>query len=67
MEAGVIRGGTFTWLTKLFNKKVTGDVITASLYENKGSRYKSDVVGKYYDDNKQDLTFYFEEENKHWK
>ena len=67
VEAGVIRGGTYTWLTKLFNKKVTGEVITTSLYENIGSRFKSDVVGEYYDDSKKDLTFYFERENKHWK
>jgi hypothetical protein len=66
VEAGVIKGGTYTWLTKLFNKKVTGNVITVSLYENIGSRFKSDVVGKYYDDTKQDLTFYFEAYNKHW-
>jgi hypothetical protein len=31
-----------------------------------GSRFKSDVVGDYYDDEKEDLTFYFERENKHW-
>lgn len=67
VEAGVIRGGTYTWLTKLFKKKLTGKIITASLYENVGSRFKSDVVGEYYDDSKKDLTFYFERENKHWK
>lgn len=66
VEAGVIRGGTYTWLTKLFNKKLSGQVITASLYENIGSRFKSDVVAKYYNDTIQDLTFYFERENKHW-
>jgi tRNA G10 N-methylase Trm11 len=66
VEGGVIRGGNYTWLTKLFNKKVIGTVITTSLYENIGSRFKSDVVAKYYDNTKQDLTFYFERENKHW-
>ena len=66
VEAGVIRGGTYTWLNKLFRNKVNGTIITTSLYENTGSRFKSDVVGKYYDDTKQDLTFYFERENKHW-
>lgn len=66
VEAGVIRGGTYIWLTKLFNKKLSGQVITTSLYENVGSRFKSDVVGEYYDDSKKDLTFYFERENKHW-
>ena len=67
VEAGVIRGGTYTWLTKLFRKKVVGEIITSSLFENVGSRFKSDIVGEYYDDEKQDLTFYFERENKHWK
>lgn len=66
VEAGVIRGGTYTWLTKLLRNKVTGTIITTSLYENVGSRFKSDVVGEYYDDTKQDLTFYFEAYNKHW-
>jgi hypothetical protein len=66
VEAGVIRGGTYTWLTKLFKNKVAGEIITSSLYENIGSRFKSDVVAEYYDDTKQDLTFYFERENKHW-
>jgi hypothetical protein len=66
IEGGVIRGGNYTWLTKLFRNKVTGNIITASLYENIGSRFKSDVVGEYYDDTTQDLTFYFEAYNKHW-
>jgi len=66
VEAGVIRGGTYTWLSKLFNEKVNGKVITLSLFENIGSKFKSDVVAEYYDDSKQDLTFYFERENKHW-
>ena len=66
VEAGVIRGGTYTWLTKLFRKKIVGNIITTSLYENIGSKFKSDVVAEYYDDTKQDLTFHFERENKHW-
>lgn len=66
VEAGVIRGGTYTWLKKLFYKRLCGNIITTTLYENIGSKFKSDVVGKYYDDTKQDLTFYFEKENKHW-
>ena len=66
VEAGVIRGGTYTWLNKLFRNKVSGTIITTSLYENIGSRFQSDVVAEYYDDTIQDLTFYFERENKHW-
>ena len=66
VEAGVIRGGTYTWLSKLFRKKLMGITITTTLYENIGSKFQSDVVGEYYDDTKQDLTFYFEAYNKHW-
>ena len=66
VEAGVIRGGTYTWLTNLLKKKLVGKIITTTLYENIGSKFKSDVVGEYYDDSKQDLTFYFERYNKHW-
>lgn len=66
VEAGVIRGGTYNWLTNLLKTKVAGNIITTSLYENVGSKFKSDVVAEYYDDSIQDLTFYFERENKHW-
>ena len=67
VEAGVIRGGNYTWLTNMLCKKVTGNIITSSLYENIGSKFKSNVVAEYYDDSVEDLTFYFERENKHWK
>ena len=60
VEAGVIRGGNYeyiiTWLRKHLdmNKKI----ITLSLYENLHSRFKSDFVGEYYDNNIEDLTFW---------
>ena len=66
VEAGVIRGGTYTWLTKEFGELLSGRIITAALFENVHSQFKSDVVMEYYDDQTQDLTFYFERENKHW-
>lgn len=66
VEAGVIRGGTYSWLTNLLKVKVKGNIITSSLYENVGSKFKSDVVAAYYDDTIEDLTFYYERENKHW-
>lgn len=66
VEAGVIRGGTYSWLTNLLNVKLQGNIITTSLYENIGSKFKSNVVAEYYDDTIQDLTFYYERENKHW-
>ena len=66
VEAGVIRGGTYTWLTNLLRSKLTGRVITTALFENTGSKFKSDVVANYYNDDNLDLTFYFERYNKHW-
>lgn len=66
VEAGVIRGGTYTWLTNLLHMSVRGNVITTALFENVGSKFKSDIVCTYYNDEIQDLTFYYERENKHW-
>lgn len=66
IEAGVIRGGTFSWLQEEFSDLLSGRIITAALFENIHSQFKSDVVMEYYDDQTQDLTFYFERENKHW-
>jgi len=42
-------------------------IVTISMYENVGSRFKSDFVAEYYDDTTQDLTFWWELPNKHWK
>lgn len=67
VESGVIRGGTYTWLNNLLQKTVVGKVISSALFENIHSKFKSDVVVEYYDDTIQDLTFYYERENKHWK
>jgi len=68
VEAGVIKGGTFTWLTEVFNRVCTGSkIITVALYENVHSKFQSSLVMSYYDATKEDLTFYFEKENKHWK
>lgn len=66
VEAGVIRGGNYTWLTNLLRGLAHGRIITAALYENVHSKFKSDVVVNYYDDQKEDLTFWFERYNKHW-
>ena len=66
VEAGVIRGGTYKWLTDLLKSKLNGNIITSSLYENVGSKFKSNIVAEYYDDTTEDLTFYYERENKHW-
>ena len=67
VENGVIRGGNYTFLTKWIRKNFPQNKIkTLTLFENVGSKFKSDYVGEYYDDLVQDLTFHFERENKHW-
>lgn len=69
VEAGVIRGGNYTKLVDLIKNDLLIDeaVITLTMYENVGSKFKSDFVGEYYDDTTQDLTFWWEMENNHWK
>lgn len=67
VEAGVIRGGNYTWLAQMFKEQWPyTNLVTVALFENTGSKFKSDIVGEYYDDGTQDLTFYYERENKHW-
>jgi hypothetical protein len=68
VEAGVIRGSNYKWLTQLFGVilPMPTQIITTALYENSGSAFKSDVVAQYYDYDTQDLTFYYEKPNKHW-
>jgi len=36
------------------------------MFENTGSVYKSDYVGKYYNNETHDLTFWWERNNNHW-
>lgn len=68
VEAGIIRGGNYTWICEQMRLFIPEDrqIITSTLYENTHSIFKSDVVGAYYDDKVEDLTFYYEEYNKHW-
>jgi hypothetical protein len=67
-EAGIIRGGNYTWICELMEEHIPrgSRIITTALFENVHSKFQSDVVGEYYDDKTQDLTFYYEEYNKHW-
>lgn len=69
VEAGVIRGGNYSHILDWVRKRLepTKKLITLTLYENLGSKFKSDFVGEYYDDEVEDLTFWWEKENKHWK
>jgi hypothetical protein len=68
VEAGIIRGGNWAWI--LENLHMWGfthqDITTVAMCENVHSRVKSDYVGEYYDDDKEELMFYFERYNKHW-
>jgi hypothetical protein len=68
VEAGVIRGSNYRWLSLLFAMIYPPPcrLITTALYENKSSAFKSDVVVNYYDNDTEDLTFYYEKPNKHW-
>jgi len=65
-EAGVIRGGNYTWITQSMEKFSEKNYYTLSLCENVGSKYKSDLVSLYYDDNVEDLHFWWERPNNHW-
>lgn len=69
VEAGIIRGGNWEWILELlvdcwgFNRM---NITTVALCENIRSKVKSDYVAEYYDDEKEELMFYFEKFNKHW-
>lgn len=69
VEAGVIRGGNYTYIIEWVRKRLeTGKkLVTLTLFENVHSVFKSDFVGDYYDDETEDLTFWWERENRHWK
>ena len=67
VEAGVIRGGNYTFLDKYLNARGVSDIYTVAMYENTGSVYKSNYVGEYYNNDKQDLTFWWETDNNHWQ
>jgi len=67
IEAGVIRGTNYRRLCDLIHKHYPGQVIvTSTVFENVHSAFKSEFVARYYDDETQDLTFWWEAYNKHW-
>jgi len=68
VEAGVIRGSNYKYIQNFLcdHLGITEDVFFLALFENKNSKFKSDFVGEYYDNETQDLTFWWEQENKHW-
>ena len=67
VEAGVIRGGNYTFLDGYLTERGLTDIYSVSMFENTGSVYKSDYVGEYYNDETHDLTFWWERYNNHWK
>lgn len=69
VEAGVIRGGNYQKSIELIRKRMSIDnpIVLTSLFENMHSVTKSDLVVEYYDDTREDLTFWWEKENNHWK
>ena len=66
IEAGVIRGGNYTWITKIMEKFVQKNYYSVALFENVHSNFESDFVGEYYNDMTQDLHFWWERPNNHW-
>jgi pyrimidine operon attenuation protein/uracil phosphoribosyltransferase len=66
VEAAVIRGGNYKFVIDFLKKSCNNKLITLALYENTHSEFKSDFVGEYYDNNSDDITFWWERENKHW-
>lgn len=69
VEAGVIRGSNYAYVVNYMNKwlGISNNIITTTLFENISSNWQSDFVGEYYDDVFEDLTFWWETDNKHWK
>jgi hypothetical protein len=69
VEAGIIRGGNWEWMLNVIIDEWGYDrsqVTLVAACENIHSRVKSDYVAEYYDDEKEELMFYFEKYNKHW-
>jgi hypothetical protein len=67
VEAGVIRGSNYRFVVDCIKKlDQQSKVYTLALFENEGSAFKSDFVGDFYDNEVEDLTFWWEKENNHW-
>lgn len=65
-EAGVISGGNYTWLTDMMINSFgvpRENIRTVALYENIHSKFKCDYVAEYYDNETEDLCFWWEKPN----
>lgn len=68
VNTSVVSGNNYKWIKDIFTKYYNSkNLLFCTLFESIGSKFKSDCVGEYYDDTKQDLTFYWEKFNKHFK
>lgn len=69
VEAGIIRGSNWSWILKVLTTAMNfkrEQLTLVALCENIHSAVKSDYVAEYYDDEQEELMFYFERYNKHW-
>lgn len=68
VEAGIIRGGNWSWMLDVLKQYdyQRSNITLVAMCENIHSRVKSDYVAEYYNDEEQELMFYFEKFNKHW-
>lgn len=69
VEAGVISGKNYQWiLEELYacGRYTKKNVTTVALCESVNSITKSDYVAEYYDDQKEELAFYYERFNINW-
>jgi len=69
VEAGIIRGGNWSWMLDVLNNwgYDRENLTLIAMCENIHSKVKSDYVGEYYNDEKEELMFYFEKYNKNWE
>ena len=69
IEAGIIRGGNWDWILDVlihefgFSRR---NLTLVALCESLQSKIKSDYVAEYFDNDNEELMFYFEKFNKHW-
>ena len=68
IEAGIIRGGNWKWMLEVLDiwGYTRNKITLVTMCENIHAAIKSDYVAEYYDDDKEELMFYFEKYNKHW-
>lgn len=65
-EAGVISGRNYVWIYDKMTKEFGIDpenIRTVALFQNIHSRFQCDYVGEYYDNETQDLCFWWEKPN----